>query len=277
MDKIVEIPIKDVKVIENTRANIKGTHIDELMLSIKQHGLKQPIGVSVIDKNNYQLIFGQRRLLACQQLGWNTISAIVTEDVDMKKLLILNLTENIQRKDPTFVEYGRGIEKLLAMKMTYEEVAARLGLEVDRVKQIAKTYVALPAKHRSKVQFVGKGGTAKGRGGIPVQIANQVVALKKAHGLSMDNTDTLIKYICETQMSKEDVKSLSVLLNSGLKLADAIEKLHDYHVYHVHVVVERSLVSKHMSQHGVGGAGLLFKKIIYGDIPPIKKPSFVKI
>lgn len=277
MESIVEIPIKSIKVIENTRNEISDTAIGELMLSLKQHGLKQPIGVSIKAKGEYELIFGHRRLLAAEKLGWNTIEAIVTKDVDLKKMLLLNITENLQRSNPTFLEFGRTITKLLDMKMTEAEIAARLGVTTERIKDISRTYLALPAKHRSKIQFVGKGGQAKGRGGIPVQIANQVVSLKKDHGLDSGSTDKLIKYIAETQMSKEDVKSLGVLLNSGLKLTEAIEKLHDFHVYHVHVVVERSLVGKHMNNHNIGSASLLFKKIIYGKVPPIKKPDFVNV
>ena len=69
------IAIKKIKVVENHRVNIDATHLDELMQSIKQHGLMQPIGVALNGAGSFVLRFGHRRLLACEKLGYKTLIA----------------------------------------------------------------------------------------------------------------------------------------------------------------------------------------------------------
>lgn len=274
---VLEIPMKDIDVIENHRADIGKTHIDELMQSIRQHGVKQPVGVKIEGKR-YQLIFGHRRLLACQKLGWETIPCIVSNDVDEQKFHILNLTENLQRNDPSFVELGRGIEKLEKCGLNHAEIGARLGVAVKKIENIAVIYKALPEKHRGKVAFSRRSGPgSRPKGSLPAHIANKVIQLKRHFGLKDKAVDKLIKYIQETDMLVEDIKNLSILLNSGLSIDDAIEKLHEYHIYTVDVAISKNLMIEAMKKAGINSSRLLIKKIVYGLHPPLKKPDFIKV
>ncbi|MCK5581321.1 MAG: ParB/RepB/Spo0J family partition protein [Candidatus Omnitrophica bacterium] len=273
--EIKEIRIKDIEIIDNHRTNIADTRIDELMMSIKQHGLKQPIGVTVGKKKKYQIIYGQRRFLAFQKLGWETIPAEI-QKINDKQFHILSLTENIQRDNPSFNELGRSMDALEKLGLNTKEIAVRLGIPLDRVKQIIRTYQALPEKHRDKVKFGCRGG-GRGKGDIPPQVANKILTIKKENGLSNKDCDSLFKYVQETDMLVEDLRNLAILLKTGMSIAEAIEALHEVFVYTVSVVVDRTEVYKRMKDEGITSKQTFFRRMIYGKTPPVKKPKFIKV
>lgn len=87
----------------------------ELMRSIAQHGLLQPIVVRKKgDKGRYELIAGQRRLAACKFLGWVAVPAITREvpKDDLQTPDELRLAENIDRKPLSFFEEAEQVHGL---------------------------------------------------------------------------------------------------------------------------------------------------------------------
>ncbi len=100
--------------------------IKELAQSIKTYGLLQPIIVR--DMNTcYQLIAGERRLLACRELGWQTIQVIV-KDINDSGMGAMALIENLQRENLHFVEEAIGFQRLIEeFGLTQEVLAQRIG------------------------------------------------------------------------------------------------------------------------------------------------------
>lgn len=276
--KVQDIPINRIKIVENHRTNIEKTHLDELMQSIQQLGLKQPIGVALSGKGKYSLRFGQRRLLACEKLGYKTISAIVVGAIDDEKLLLENLTENMQRSDPSFAELGRVIDKLSRepLSLSIKEIAVRLGKPSQKIKQIVDVYTAFPEKHRKRVVFMEKGGGRNTRKGfIPAQVATKIVSMKKHHGLTDKAIDHLVDTVAKDGMDKLDLDNVGDLIHSGMSTEKALENVRAYGVFTVDIVVKHEEVSILMDKHCLLNRKHLFKKVIYGEIPPLKKPSFV--
>src|SRR6266550_935924 len=73
---LVELPIKDIKPNPfQPRQTVDPAALEELVSSIKQAGLLQPVVVRRAN-GGYELIAGERRLRACQQLGWERIPAV---------------------------------------------------------------------------------------------------------------------------------------------------------------------------------------------------------
>ena len=96
------------------------------MQSIKTYGLLQPVIVRSI-ASGYELVAGERRLRACQQLGWTQIPAVV-KDVSESAMATMALIENLQRENLSFLEEAAGYERLLKeFKLTQEVLAQRLG------------------------------------------------------------------------------------------------------------------------------------------------------
>jgi ParB family chromosome partitioning protein len=83
----------------------------ELAASIKSQGLLQPITVRPSANGRYQLVAGERRLRATQDIGAVTIRVIVRE-VDDKQLLELALVENIIRSDLNEIEVAEALREL---------------------------------------------------------------------------------------------------------------------------------------------------------------------
>lgn len=273
--KILEIPIKKIVVTENHRTNIGETHLDELMNSMRQNGLEQPIGLAEYGAGKYQLVFGHRRLLAAEKLGWKTITAQIRPAIKDKEHLILNLTENLQRKDPSFPELGRAIGRLEKMKLTMAEISARLGIPLNKVRSIYRAYESLPAKHRNKVKYAGKPGARTKDGTLPPNVATAIIRVKKSHGLSDKACDHLVKYASEGGMGSDELVILSQLMESGMPFSQAKEKMMGYKVYRVDVIANKFEVGERMEEIGVPSSQQVLKKIIYGELPALKKPDFV--
>jgi len=85
---VTDLPITHIKIQERFRRDLGD--IPALSASVKEHGLLQPI---VVD-TTFRLIAGERRLRACESLGWTTISAHV---IDLDDPLGAELDENEQR------------------------------------------------------------------------------------------------------------------------------------------------------------------------------------
>lgn len=277
MSKIHEIEIKEIDVVENHRLNVDSTNIDELMMSIKQHGLKQPISVFK-QGERYSLIFGNRRLQACKKLGWKTVPAIIETDINEEKHLVINLTENMQRKDPSFAELGRVIKKLQdKFNLSTAEVSARIGFPVAKVQSIIKVYELLPEKYRDRVFFMDKGAMKRGENNnrIPATVAVKIVNLKKSYGLSDKSVDGLIKHVSKNGADSKDLENIGILMSSGLSHTEAIEKTSQYCVYSFNFVAKVNDVKNKMSDHDLYTKQDLFRKIMYGEVPGLQKPDFL--
>lgn len=272
---IKEIPVDEIKVKDNHRSNIQETNLNELMQSIKNNGLKQPIGVIEEKPGKFTLNYGHRRLLAVQKLGWPKIPALISKNISDRNFLINNLTENIQRAEPSFAEYGRMIEKLEKDKMTLDEISVRLGIPLKKIKQISRTYKSLPAKHRSKIKFMSKGENRDGA--IGADLARHITNIKKHHGLTYDAVDQLFEAVEKKGLKVPDVNNVAMLMKSGVSLEASLKKIDDYHVFIVEIVAHKGLVQRLMQEKGIESQALLFKKIVYGEFPPIAKPDFIKL
>lgn len=95
---MINVPIDEIIVGERFRKEYKD--IPSLAESIKQHGLLQPIVIA----DDKRLIAGGRRLEACKHAGLSTIPAVFRSEVDELTLRELELEENIQRDNLTWLE-----------------------------------------------------------------------------------------------------------------------------------------------------------------------------
>lgn len=101
--------------------------LQELSLSIKEHGVIQPVLVEKIDEDTYYIIAGERRTRAAQLAGLTHIPARIQKLNDVKKLEYA-LIENIQRENLNPLEEARAYHELMSLaNLNQEEVAKRLG------------------------------------------------------------------------------------------------------------------------------------------------------
>lgn len=126
-ERVQEIQISLIKPNpENPRKKFDRTAIEELALTIKQHGLLQPILVQK-QGEGYTVISGERRLRSLMSLGAAKAPCIVKE-LDRKKSLEVSLIENIQREQLDAIEEASVYKKLMTdFGQTQEEVADQVG------------------------------------------------------------------------------------------------------------------------------------------------------
>ena len=123
-----EIQINKIEINKDQpRKSFNEEKIKELSLSIKQHGIIQPITVRRINNDKFQLISGERRFRASKLIGNKTIPAFI-RDTDDKNLLELALIENIQRENLNSIEIAISYKKLIdELKINQEKLGDRVG------------------------------------------------------------------------------------------------------------------------------------------------------
>ncbi|WP_240689176.1 nucleoid occlusion protein [Ammoniphilus sp. YIM 78166] len=126
-DEIKHIPVGEI--IPNPyqpRTVFDDERIEELCITIKEHGIIQPIVVRVRE-GRYELIAGERRWRATKKLGLETIPAIV-KDLSDSQAASIALIENLQREGLTAIEEAIAYQKLIDLhQLTQESLAQKLG------------------------------------------------------------------------------------------------------------------------------------------------------
>lgn len=119
IDELRSNPYQPRKVFDETALN-------ELAISIKEHGVFQPIIIKKSIKG-YEIIAGERRVRASKIAGLEEIPAIIRDFSD-NEMMEIALLENLQRENLNAIEESNAYKKLLeTLSLTQEELAKRLG------------------------------------------------------------------------------------------------------------------------------------------------------
>src|SRR5246500_431299 len=99
----------------------------ELVDSIRQHGIIQPLIVRALSGGSHELIAGERRWRAAQEAGLSQVPVIVRQASDLE-VLELSLIENLQRADLNPIEEAQGYARLAGeFGMHQEDIAEKVG------------------------------------------------------------------------------------------------------------------------------------------------------
>lgn len=110
----------------------------QLVESVKEHGILEPLLVRPSTGGGYELVAGERRLRAAREVGLTEVPVVVRE-LDERQALQIALMENLQREDLNPVEETDAVLDLLA-----------LALEMPREEVTSLFYQAHHAKHRGQ-------------------------------------------------------------------------------------------------------------------------------
>lgn len=111
--------------------------LNELVDSIRQHGVLQPLLVRPLG-DTYQLIAGERRLIAAKKAGLEAVPCRVL-DVDDQRVYEYSLEENMKRKDLNVLEKAQAFQDYLQrFSCTFEELARRLSLDRSTVSNMIR-------------------------------------------------------------------------------------------------------------------------------------------
>ena len=118
-----QVAIRDIMIAERIRKD--NGSLEALAEDIRRHGLLNPITVMEKAEGGYVLIAGLRRLKAVEQLGQNGIRATIMSPMEADEMLMLEISENEQRKEFTVSEKLAYAEKLTEIET--EKARVRMG------------------------------------------------------------------------------------------------------------------------------------------------------
>ena len=166
---------------------------DNLAVSIREHGVIQPLIVSPGKNETYILIAGERRLQASRKAGLKTVPVVIRYATD-QQLLELALIENVQRADLNAIEEAEAYQHMAKeFKMSHETIASRVGKNRSTV---ANTIRLLDASAAVKQALVdGRISEGHARAMLSLSAKAQEELLKKIIelDLSVRTTEMLAK------------------------------------------------------------------------------------
>jgi ParB family chromosome partitioning protein len=206
--KPLEIPVETIdRNPFQTRTTFDAEKLNELAQSITASGVVQPIVVRAIPGGRFQLITGERRLMASKQAGKATIPAIV-RTVSDEQAMEMTIVENLQRADLNPIEQARAYQRLSTdFRMTQEQMAIRTGKERASVANFLRL-LKLPESVQHKVES-GELTFGHARTLLSLPTAQQIVAAaQKVMVLSMSvrQTESYVQGLLnpESKATKEE-------------------------------------------------------------------------
>jgi ParB family transcriptional regulator, chromosome partitioning protein len=165
----------------------------ELVSSVREVGVLQPVVVRETGPGRYQLIMGERRWRACREAGVATIPAIVRETPD-DALLRDALLENLHRQQLNPLEEAAAYEQLLQeFAVTHEELAGRLGRSRSHVSNTIRLLGPPPGFTRRLTTGVLSAGHARALLALDDDDARETLAARVvAEGLSVRAVEEIV-------------------------------------------------------------------------------------
>jgi ParB family chromosome partitioning protein len=187
LETIHEILLKDIHIgDDNVRLSDATRDLDELMASIKKHGLLQPVVLNgEYGHPPYELVSGQRRFLAHERLKLREIRAVFAGNLSKTQAVVRSLVENLQRLELEYDDTAQAVtylfEKLGDVKAVHEET----GLSIRKIQD----FILIEARATSRMKSL-----LKRKKVTPADVKRAIRAaqddLKKAEEL----LDLIVKY-----------------------------------------------------------------------------------
>lgn len=190
------------------RKNFDKDKLRELVDSIKEHGILQPLVVSKLKNGNFQLIAGERRLSAAKIAGLSHVPVIIRDSSEQGKLE-LALVENLQRDNLNPIERAYAFKKLIdKFNFIQERVAKRIGKSREVVANTLRL-LNLPAEIQRAIL---EDKISEGHGRVILtlpDVEKQLLLLKKVlkNSLSVRQAEVLVKKFAEGLPKKLRIKS----------------------------------------------------------------------
>lgn len=194
--------------------------MNELVHSIKEIGLLQPIVVRRSGPEKYELIMGERRWRASRLAGVGTIPAIIRQTED-DRMLLDALLENLHRSELNALEEAAAYDQLLKdFSCTHEELAERIGRSRSQVTNTLRLLKLPPAVQRRVAAGVLSAGHARALLSLDdsaeqERLANRIVA----EGLSVRAAEEIVSMGQETKAPRKP--------RAGKRISPALGELAD--------------------------------------------------
>ena len=192
--RLVALPVE--QVVPNPaqpRTHFDEEALAELVASIREVGLLQPVVVRQVAPDRYELVMGERRWRAAQQAGLPALPALVRDTAD-DAMLRDALLENLHRQQLNPLEEAAAYAQLLdELGSTHEELAARLGRSRPQITNTLRLLQLPAAVQRRVAAGVLSAGHARAVLGLPTAEAQEAMAARVvAEGLSVRGVEEAV-------------------------------------------------------------------------------------
>ena len=213
------------------RSSFDREKLDELVISIKNIGLIQPITIKKNSKNNFQLISGERRLRAFKELKITKIPCYIRKANDQQSLEMA-LVENIHRQDLDSIEIAISYKRLIEeINLTQEELSKKIGKKRSTI----TNYLRLLKLNPIIQSGIKDGFITMGHGRAMINIDDekkQLTIYEKiiSKNLSVRNTEKLIQSLKNPNKNqkKEILKNDLDFIKEKAKLEKKLEAKVDF-------------------------------------------------
>lgn len=173
--------------------------MSELTESIKVKGVIQPVLVRPAVTGGYELIAGERRLRAAQELQLEEIPAIIKRDISDPDSLEISLIENIQRAELNAVEEARAYQELIDR---FEHTLDKVGQMVGKDKTTVSNSLRLLSLAPELLAYIEEGKITAGHAKAILSLSSdqkrkKVAMIVVRRGISVRETEELARRIEE--------------------------------------------------------------------------------
>jgi len=203
--------------------------LEELVFSIQEKGVLQPVIVQKAKGNNYELVVGERRWRASKKAGLKKIPAIIRDVSDAESLEIA-LIENIHREDLNPIEEAEAYSQLAnEFGLTRDKLAKRLGKNRTTVTNILRL-LNLPNGVKEDM-VAGRFSMGHARALLGLESAKDIETLRRE----------ILKKDMNVRQIEERVRQLK---NSATGVVKAPQKKKDIFLKDLETTLERQLGTK---------------------------------
>lgn len=204
---IVKAAIEDVHPNQSQpRKRFDEPAMNELVSSIKEHGMMQPILVREY-RGGFEIIAGERRWRACQKAGLKNIDVIVKDLAD-GAVFEWALVENIQREDLNPIEEAEAYRRLADERgLSQEQIAARVSKDRSTIANSLRL-LKLPGEVRRQV-ISGALSMGHARALLSLDSADQMIKMSQKiikDGLSVREVERMVRAMREAKSNKSAEK-----------------------------------------------------------------------
>ena len=208
-DKTLELDVDKIEIlVENTRLNQDDDSFHELMQSIKENGLLQPIGVSN------------------------------SETFSKEEFITTNLIENIHRQNISPVELSHACRKLREEGLTTGQIAIRLSQPKGRIENLLNISKDMQEELNSAI-FIGEHKKER-KGKLPFAILSRISSFRASN----EDRKLLLQTAKENELTVRDITLLIKLHGSGMSIKEAIEKLSEFIFTTLSVIINKKELEK---------------------------------
>lgn len=237
---ILEIDANLIKTNPNQpRKHFDKNKIEELALSVKRHGIMQPV-IVMPDGDGYRIVAGERRYRAARKANLKSVPCIIRE-VEASEGMELALIENLQREDLNPIEEAMAFKQLMDEHgMTQEKVAEVAGKSRPYVANMVRL-LGLEEKMRNLiVEGELSGGHGRTLLGLPSEEKRAFLAQK------------IIKNGWSVREAEKQVKTM---LSKKPKGDDSARKEEDNEIFAMEEVLRERFATKVHIKNGTKNRG----------------------